>query len=107
MSGKLTSKLEARREVGLHCAGSAGPPGNGGVAPGAYVDTTGEGVPEDIPEEIRLSAGTPFAPAGTETTGVGCDEFEPVPEAEAEPADNDEAAVVPALDAAECAADAT
>lgn len=74
------------------------------MAPGAYVDTTGEGVPEGIPEEIRLSAGTPFAP---ETTGVGCDEFEPVPDAEAEPADNDEVAVVPMLDAAECAADAT
>lgn len=64
----------------------------------------GEGVPEGIPEESKLSAGIPFAPAGTETTGVGCDEPEPVipvPDAEAEPADNDEVVVAPALDAPE------
>jgi hypothetical protein len=57
-----------------------------------------------MPEEIKLSAGAPFAPAGTGTTGVGCDEPEPVipvPDTEPEPADNDEVAVVPALDAAE------
>lgn len=57
-----------------------------------------------MPEEIKLSAGTPFAPAGTGTTGVGCDEPEPVipvPDTEAEPADNDEVAVAPVLDAAE------
>jgi hypothetical protein len=104
MSGQPTGKQDETRERNLHFAGSAGPPGNGGVAPGAYVDTTGEGVPEGIPEEIKLSGGAPFAPLGTGTTGVGCDEFEPVipvPDTEAEPADNDEVPVAPALEAAE------
>ena len=55
---------------------------------------TGEGVPEDMPEEIKLNGGTPFAPVGT---GVGCDDpVIPVPEPAA---DIDEVADAPAPDA--------
>jgi len=56
--------------------------------------------------EIRLCTGAPFAPTETGTTGVGCNEPEPepvipVPDTEAEPADNDKLPIAPALDAAE------
>ena len=71
-----------------------------------YDGPTGEGVPVGIPEEIKLSAGAPFAPTGTGTMGVGYDEPEPepvipVPDIKGEPADNDKLPVAPALDAAE------
>lgn len=61
------------------------------MAPGAYVAVTGEGVPEGMPDEIKLSGGTPFVPVGT---GVDADDPEAVktvPDPEAEPAaDKDE-----------------
>ena len=51
--------------------GNGGAPGTGGVAPAAYVDATGDGVPAGMPDVKKGSGGTPFVPDGTGTTGVG------------------------------------
>jgi hypothetical protein len=61
--------------LNTNLAGSTGAPGIGGVAPGAYVTVTGEGVPKDMPEDIKLSGRTPLTPVGT---GVGCDDLDPI-----------------------------
>ena len=58
----------------LHVVGNGGAPGIGGVAPGAYVDARGDEVPVYMPDEIRLSGGTPFWPVGTDVAEEG-DEF--------------------------------
>lgn len=54
-----------------HVVGSGGTPGIGGVAPGAYVDATGNDVPVCMPDEIMLSGGMPFWPTGTDTDEDG------------------------------------
>jgi hypothetical protein len=59
----------ARRDV--QGVGNDGAPGTGGVAPAAYVDATGDGVPAGMPDVKKGSGGTPFVPDGTGTTGVG------------------------------------
>ena len=61
--------------LNMNLAGGSGAPGIGSVAPGAYVIVMGEGVPEDMPEEIKLRRRTPLVPVGT---GIGCDDPNPV-----------------------------
>lgn len=61
-----------RRDV--HAVGNGGAPGIGGVAPGVYVDARGDDVPVCMPDEIKLSGGTPFCPVGTDVAEDG-DEF--------------------------------
>jgi hypothetical protein len=51
--------------------GSGGAPEIGGVAPGVYVDASGDDVPVLMPDEIRLSGGTPFWPVGTDVAEDG------------------------------------
>lgn len=48
------------RKRDAHVVGNGGAPGIGGVAPGLYVDASGDDVPVCIPDEIKLSGGTPF-----------------------------------------------
>ncbi len=58
----------------VHAVGNGGTPGIGGVAPGVYVDATGDDVPVGMPDEIMLKGGTPFCPTGTDA-GEDGDEF--------------------------------
>lgn len=51
--------------------GSAGAPAIGGVAPAAYVDAGGNGVPVAMPDESMLSGGTPFWPTGADADEDG------------------------------------
>lgn len=64
-------KKKIWRERDVQGVGNGGAPGKGGVAPAAYVDATGDGVPAGIPDVKKGSGGTPFVPDGTGTTGVG------------------------------------
>jgi hypothetical protein len=59
--------------------GSGGAPEIGGVAPGVYVDASGDDVPVLMPDEIMLSGGTPFWPVGTGVAEDGEAFVTPVP----------------------------